>query len=306
MNRSTSMNQSRLMVSLSLVLMGFIYPDILYAQAPQHVQTADTTQIWLVRTTDGNDFIGSIIEQTAENLVLVTANIGQVTIPRDQVEHMQPVKSDRIVDGKLWLENPLPNRYFLGPNSLGLNKGQGYYQNIWVFFNQVTVTPADNFSIGFGTIPILGGDGLPFWIAPRLSVPLAGKEGNVFLGFGGLLGGVIGVDGGVGGYLYSNMAVGSKDTNFGIGLGLANDGEEWADRPAITLGGMHRAGRRLYIIGESFVVRFDGEFEGFGLLGARTVGRHMAFDFGLIFPIGVAAEDLVLLPWVGASIPFGN
>ena len=303
------MNRLCLLFLFSILLIGFARSDISRAQAPetpQNVEPADTTQIWLVRTTDGNDFIGRIVVKNTESLVLMTQNIGQVTIPKNQIEQMRPIKSDRIVDGKLWLENPLPNRYFLGPNSIGLKKGQGYYQNIWVFFNQVTFTPADNFSLGLGTVPILGGDGLPFWIAPRLSLPLDGRDGNVYLGFGGLIGGVIGPDGGIGGYLYSNIALGSKDTNFGVGLGIANDGEEWGDRPAITFGGMHRASRRLYIIGESFVVRFDGNFEGFGLFGVRTMGRYMAFDFGLIFPIGVAAEDTVLLPWVGASIPFGH
>ena len=241
------MNYSPLFCLLSILLINFVHPDALYAQAPdtlQHAQAADSTQIWMVRTTDGNDFVGIIVEDTAEHVVLETRNIGLVTIPRDQIERMRPISSDRIVDGKLWPENPLPNRYFLGPNSIGLKKGQGYYQNIWVLFNQVTFTPADNFSIGIGTIPIFGGGGLPFWISPRLSVPLDGADGSVFLGFGGFLGGVAGADGGLGVYAYSNLAVGSRDTNFGIGLGMANDGDEWSDRPAITLGGMHRASQR--------------------------------------------------------------
>ena len=72
-------------------MIGFARPDIVHAQAPetpQHVEAADTTQIWLVRTTDGNDFIGRVVDKRTENLVLMTLNIGQVTIPKNQIERV--------------------------------------------------------------------------------------------------------------------------------------------------------------------------------------------------------------------------
>jgi len=61
----------------------------------------------------------------------------------------------------------------------GLHKGEGYYQNIWVFWNQASFGVTENFSLGFGIIPLFlfGGEAgqySPIWVVPKLSYPWLG------------------------------------------------------------------------------------------------------------------------------------
>ena len=303
------MNYQILLVLLILLHTTALAPSLVRAQVPpdttMHQVPADTAQVWAIRTADGNDFYGTIVEQTEVAVVLETQNIGVVTIPLDQVVRMDRVSEERVVNGVIWPKNPLPNRYFLGSNGIGLDAGEGYYQNIWVFFNQVTFTFVDNFSVGFGTVPfIASGSNVPFWIAPRLGIPMAGRDGKVHLGLGGVLGGILGTDGGVAGVAYGSLTFGDRNNNFSLGLGFGNDGDDWSEQPLITIGGMLRTGRRGYLMGETFLASFDGELDGFGLIGYRAMGRFIAFDAGFIFPVGIG--EFGLLPWVGVSVPFGR
>ncbi|TVR29947.1 MAG: hypothetical protein EA390_08880 [Balneolaceae bacterium] len=216
---------------------------------------------------------------------------------------MQVLDPNRIRDGEYWFENPQGTRYFFAPNAIGLRKGSGYYQNAWIFFNNVNYGVSDNFSIGAGTIPVFlfGVSALPIWVLPKLSIPVA--AGNVHLAAGALIGGVIGEDSGGFGLAYGNATFGNRDRNVTVGLGYGYAGDEWSDTALLNISGLYRAGKNFQWLAEIyFLPGIDGS--GFGIFGARWAPENFAVDFGLGRPLRDAG--FIGFPWLGVTIPFGN
>lgn len=108
-------------------------------------------------------------------------------------------------------ENPHATRYLFGPNGYGLRKGEGYYSNTWIFFNQLSYGFTDNFTVGAGVIPLFclpaprRRSGSP----PKFSIPV--KKDVVNLGVGGLFATVLGgEDVGTFGIAYGQLTLGSR------------------------------------------------------------------------------------------------
>lgn len=154
-------------------------------------QEQDTT-VYRVETTDGNEFIGTIVSQDETQIILRTKEFGDITISKAAIKKMAPIKVSQMKGGTYWFENPQSTRYFWQPNGYGLKKGEGYYQNVWIFFNQVSVGITDNFLIGAGIVPLFlfAGSSSPVWIAPKFSVPI--KKDKFNMGAGALMGTVLG------------------------------------------------------------------------------------------------------------------
>lgn len=284
----------------------FFFTFILLSVNPVFVVQAQESVGETVRitTTDGNIFMG-VIELINEDRVIVRVDgIGEVTVQRSNIRKIEVIDPERIRGGKYWFENPHGTRYFFAPNAIGLKKGTGYYQNAWIFFNNVNYGITDRFSIGAGLIPgfLFGGgiDATPLWILPKLSIPVSGD--NFHLGVGAMIGGVIGS--GSGALFYGSGTVGSTDKNLTVGLGYGASGGELSSTPLVNISGMYRAKRTIYMLGELYVLPgVDGS--GFTLLGARWAPENFAVDFGLIIPLEMTGE-FIGIPWLGVSIPFGD
>lgn len=271
--------------------------SIVHAQG----STGETVRI---TTTDGNILMGVIEQENEERIIIRVEGIGEVTVQRSNISKIEVIHPDRIRNGEYWFENPHGTRYFFAPNAIGLQKGTGYYQNAWIFFNNVNYGVSDNFSIGAGLIPgfLFGGglDATPIWILPKLSIPVSGD--NFHLGVGAMIGGIIGS--GSGALFYGSGTVGSTDKNLTIGLGYGASGGEISNTPLVNISGMYRAKRTIYLLGELYVLPGIDE-SGIALFGARWAPENFAVDFGLILPL----EDtggFIGVPWLGVSIPFGN
>ena len=257
-----------------------------------------------VTTTEGNILIGVIEQQNEERMIIRVKDIGEVTIQRSNISNIEVIHPDRIRNGSYWFENPHGTRYFFAPNAIGLRKGSGYYQNAWIFFNNVNYGVSNNFSIGAGLIPgfLFGGglDATPLWILPKLSIPVSGD--NFHLGVGAMIGGVVGS--GSGALFYGSGTVGSTDKTLTIGLGYGASGGDISSTPLVNISGMYRAKRTIYMLGELyFLPGIDGS--GLTLLGARWAPENFAVDFGLILPLADTG-GFISIPWLGVSIPFGN
>src|SRR5687767_1809845 len=125
-----------------------------------NAQQTDST-LSKVETTDGNTYVGKIVSETNETLTLRTDNIGELTFKKSNIVRITPVQSAQLKNGVLWSDNPQATRYFLAPNGYGLKRGEAYYQNVWIFFNQVSVGVTDNFSMGAGMVPLFLFAGAP-------------------------------------------------------------------------------------------------------------------------------------------------
>jgi hypothetical protein len=159
-----------------------------YSQEP-----GDSTSVWVVETTDGNEFTGTILFEDSAGIILTTAIYGELHINSSHIKKRKEIPSDHLVGGEYWFGNPHATRYFFGPNVYGLQKGEGYYQNTWIFLNQVNYGISDYFSLGGGVMPLflIAGSPSPVWLTPKLSFPLVRDKVN--LGAGMLLVHVLGV-----------------------------------------------------------------------------------------------------------------
>lgn len=288
-----------------LVVLLWAFGGTLSAAKAQPVVT-DTSQMVLVKTRDGNRYMGHIVSQDAAQMVLKTDQLGVVSLQKDQLVQIKTIRKQEIVDGEYWPENPHATRYLFGPNGYGLRKGEGYYSNTWIFFNQLSYGFTDNFTVGAGVIPLFlfAGAPTPIWITPKFSIPV--KKDVVNLGVGGLFATVLGgEDVGTFGIAYGQLTLGSRDRNVNFGLGYGYAGSEWANTPTLSFSGVYRAGKRFALLSENYL--FDtGENNVFLLsAGGRYLGDRLAIDGALILPTQTDGE-LFAIPWLGISVPFGN
>jgi hypothetical protein len=192
------------------------------------------------------------------------------------------------------------------PNGYGLIKGEGYYQNIWVLWNQFAYGVSDNFSIGGGMIPLFlfGGGPTPVFLTPKFSIPL--EHNKINLGAGALIGTVLGEEDTGFGILYGLSTFGSPDNNVTVGMGYGFAGGEWASSPLINVNGMFRVSSRGYFITENYYINVGGG----GLLlitvGGRWIIKKAALDYGLVIPAGGDIGAFVAVPWLGFTVPFGK
>jgi hypothetical protein len=265
---------------------------------------AQDSETYRITTTDGNVFIGVLISENDESVTIETESAGRITINRSNIQEMILLAEDRMRDDGYWNENPLKTRYLFAPNALGLKKGSGYYQNTWILFNNVNYGVTNNFSIGVGTVPLFlfGVPYTPFWLMPKLSIPVASDQFH--LSAGALIGGIVGEDSGSGGLLYGTGTVGSGDRNLSVGLGYAYGGGEISSTPVVNISGLMRTGRNIYFISENYFVS-DAGLNGLMSLGVRWAPENFSLDFALLRPIE-ATGSFIGVPWLGVTLPFGK
>ncbi|MEZ4702611.1 MAG: hypothetical protein R2834_24765 [Rhodothermales bacterium] len=274
------------------------------AQAP-----ADTAQVWRIVTRDGNEYVGKIVERVAGAIRLETDTIGVVSIREELIVRMEVVDARRRDSGEIWARNPQATRYFWGPNGYGLRKGEGYYQNVWIFFNQISIGVTDHATIGLGLVPLFlwGGEAFPAWITPKLSLPIVPDKFNLGIGaLAGTLVGGFGSEDGAAGIVYGIGTYGSRDANVSFGLGYGFAGRDWGRHPALTLSAMSRQGKRSYLLFESYIISTGEESAGLALFGGRYIASRISIDYGGMVPFGFEVDRLIVLPWLALVVPFGN
>lgn len=272
---------------------------------PANAQTEPDSALYRIETRDGNEYIGRIVSQDQRMIVLNTQQLGTITIQKIDIKSMIAVQPDRIQDGRFFFDNPQSTRYLWQPNGYGLKKGEAYYQNVWIFFNQASYGVTDNFTIGAGIIPLFlfAGASTPAWITPKFSVPVVENKFNV--GAGALLGTVLGEPESGFGIAYGISTFGSRDKNFSVGLGYGYAAGEWADTPLISFSGMIRTGERGYFLTENYLISSGDENLVLLSFGGRRIVKRVGIDFALVVPTQTGG-DVIAIPILGLTVPFGN
>lgn len=282
----------------------FLLPIMLRAQDQDN--QSEESQMVLVQTKDGNEYLGTIISEDEVKITIRTQNLGDITLFRSDIIRISDMDTGKMVNGEFWFSNPQATRYYWLPNGYGLKKGESYYQNVWIFFNQVSTGITDNFSVGAGMVPLFlfAGAETPVWITPKVSFPIVKDKFN--LGAGALVGTVIGSDDGGFGILYGLSTFGSRDKNLTIGLGWAYAGGTIANAPTVSLAGMIRTGPRGYFLTENYFISAGGETVGILSAGGRRIIKRISLDYGLFLPIAPGLDTIIAVPWLGITIPFGK
>jgi len=259
--------------SFLLVIILFATTQMLLAQ------TAQDTSLVQIETSDGNEFIGEIVSEDSLIVILKTDKLGQITIPKNDIISRKTVNVQQIKDGKLWFDNPQATRYFWAPNGYGLKKEEGYYQNIYVLWNQFAYGVSDNFSIGGGVIPLFlfGGGATPVFITPKFSIPIQKDKFNI--GGGALIGTVLGESEMSFGIVYGLTTIGTRDNNVSFSLGYGFAGGEWAQSPLVNVSGLFRVSSRFYFITENYYINTGGEGGALIGVGGRWIIKKGSFGF---------------------------
>lgn len=290
----------RLITSLIAAL--FIFSGL----SAQETVLADSTKMIKIEMKDGNTFVGLVVEESDKVVVLSTERMGRITLQKQDIKTRMELQGVRREKGEFWMPNPQSTRYFWAPNGYGLKKGEAYYQNIWVFYNQISWGITNNFSMSTGMIPLFlfGGTATPIWVVPKFSFPV--KEDNLNIGTGAFLGTVLGDQSGLFGLLFGTVTAGSRDKNisFGIAQGFSTDG--WLDIPIFNFSAMARTGPRGYFVSENYLITADGEFGAVISAGGRSIIRNVGLDYSIWIPIFPDMGTFIAAPFLGITVPLGK
>lgn len=257
-----------------------------------------------VETRDGSTIQGELISETETELVIRTASSGDITVQKANIIRRQVLNSRQFKNGEYWHDNPQSTRYFFVPNALGLPKGQGYYQNIWILFNNVNYGITDNFSMGVGFVPmfLFGVSETPIWLLPKVSIPVMSDDFHIAAG--AMIGGVVGEASF--GVLYGMTTYGNRDNNISLGLGYGYAGEEVSKSPVVTVSAMYRFSKRWYFVTDNYFFPSATD-NGLMNIGMRWAPERVAVDFSLTRLISSDDDaDFIGIPLLGVSIPFGK
>lgn len=280
--------------------------------APLPVSAQDSEEpeaddpIYRVETTGGTVYIGPLIEETDEHVVIRVDDGTEVRVQRDRIKALEKLDLDRVRNGAYWFKNPQSTRYFFAPNAIGLEEGRGYYQNTWVLFNNINYGLSDRFSVGVGFVPtvLFGVPVVPVWVLPKAS--FSNQDEDLHLAVGGVLGGVFGGGESTGlGLIYTATTVGGHDQNLTAGIGYGYAEGSFSQAPLFNVSGVTRVSQRFYLLTENYFFVTDDETTGIISAGIRYAPEGFSVDFGLFRPL----EDtggFIGLPWLGVSIPFGR
>lgn len=291
----------------SLARLAFLLAGLLFLSFFSYAQSGQDSIKSQVETMDGNQYIGIILNQTSESIRLKTDILGEISIPRTNIKRITQLSATKSKDGTYWLDNPQATRYFWAPNGYNLKAGEGYYQNVWVLFNQAVVGLTNHFSVGVGVMPLFlfGGAPTPVWVTAKFSIPVV--ENKVNLGAGALLSTVVGGDSGSSfGILYGISTFGSKDKNLNIGLGWGFADGKMAKDPTLNISGMIRTGARGYLITENYLISTPDETDIVTMIGGRRIIKRVGLDFGVVMPFSKSIDSFIAIPWLGLTIPFGE
>ena len=289
-------NLTVIIIYVSWILM---IPGTGYAQENQ-----DHT-LYHIETKDGNIYTGNILSRDSVSILLQEQSLGEISLRTSDIKVIRGGDNKKKGNTSTWSENPQATRYFWSPNGYGLKPGEGYYQNIWIFFNQVSVGLTDNFSIGGGTIPLFlfAGAPTPVWITPKISIPVS--KDNFNIGAGALAGTVLGVDHSGFGILYGITTFGSRDTNLSIGLGYGYIGGEFSKTPAVNISGMVRTGKKSYLMSENYFLTSGDNTILLLSFGGRWMIGKAGLDGFLLIPTSSNIDRFFAIPMLGITIPFG-
>ena len=267
-----------------------------------------------ITMTDGSVYIGEIISQEQGIIRLKTSNLGTLQVPTVNIERLEDLTGDKMRKGQYWFENPSYNRYFLGQSAQPLRKGEGYYQNIWVFFNSAHYGITRNISVGggFEFLSTFGAKTPIFFLSAKAGFPFGQRSSAGatirYLNIADLSGDD-NIETDLAGGLFLGTAqytYGTSDHNLTAGIGYGVAGKESADRPVFMISGQTRPGRRFGLLTENYIIPVDNGIEAIFIYGMRFMGERISFDLVFLNHPEIAKLIFIGIPMVDFVFKFGK
>jgi hypothetical protein len=258
----------------------------------------------VIKHNDGNTYQGEIVNINSEIVKLSTKTLGTIELDREDLKSIESTTEKDISKGNLPMHSVFGSRYYFGPSSLGLKKGEGYYQNLLIFYNQVGYGVTDHFTIGASMVPLfLFGGPTPFGLSAKVHTHLAD---NISISAGFLGGGIIGdlsddfgdFGDNLGGIGFGTFTLGNRRQNFTLGGGITTTGEG-----VLNISGQLPLSKKFFLVSENYITQ--GAWV--TITGGRYMFKQVGFDFGLLRPLGQGdIGDFIGFPYIGVTLPFGN
>ncbi|MFD2721880.1 hypothetical protein ACFST9_24400 [Hymenobacter monticola] len=234
-----------------------------------------------VELKSGNSFVGVLRTAGPQEMEFETKDLGTVRVQRANLRDLVLLTDGQSRRGYDYVGNG--NRLFFGPTARNLRRGEGYVQDIDIFLLSANYGITDNFSMGViaSFIPGLGSYNL-VGLTPKVSF---GAKDNLRFGAGAM---VVFVSGYTAGVTYANATVGSADHNLtgGVGFGFSGSGG-FGSTPVFMLGGATRVSRRIFLMNESYLVRYtdtNRKSTGLaGIAGLRVAWPRISGSLGLMY-----------------------
>jgi len=232
---------------------------------------------------NGAFYIGTIISENDNELKILSNEIGEITLSKKYIVSIRKIYGENVKDGKYWFPNPSSTRNLLSPTGYGLKAGEGYYQNIYVFFNSITFGITDFISLGVGTEFFTLSSGRPIFIVnPKLSFELSESFRLGISSF--LIGANFDRDYSVAGIHNAVLTYGNEDDNISVGGGLTTSENNSADA-IFTLSGMVRLSKGTALVTENWIGSTAFEDLAYSTIfsyAIRLMGETYSFDLGFI------------------------
>ncbi|MCX6828276.1 MAG: hypothetical protein NT002_03195 [candidate division Zixibacteria bacterium] len=263
-----------------------------------HVPDSGKTQILTLN--DGSTLTGKITKVNVDSIAFTT-QMGEMTISIDKIVEIKEVASSSFKGGKFWFPNPNQTRLYLSPTGRMLKKGQGYFSDLLLFFPSVSFGVTDNITLGGGVslFPGVDIDKQLYYLIPKIGFN-AGK--NVAIAGSVLIMRIPGFDDDgfdtpkSMGIVFGTCTIGGEDNSFTFGVGHGYVGDEFAESPAVLVGGEYRIARRLSFVSENW--KFPDVDNPLISYGLRFFGESISVDLALF---NVLSEDFFFpgIPMVG-------
>ncbi|MDQ3950501.1 MAG: hypothetical protein M3282_09145 [Gemmatimonadota bacterium] len=268
--------------------------------------TADSAQMYVLRTRDGSLFVGRLTRATVDSVYFVSAG-GPITVPRSAVLELRQLGRGAMRAGVYWPPNPGNTRLFFAPTGRMLEKGEGYFSDTYLFFLNFVggITSRVTFGGGFSIFPFDDFSENIFYLTPKVGL-IQGASFNLaagaLIGFAGF-GGFFDDSGDIGsfGIVYGVGTAGSPDASVSVGLGLGYGGGDFGENPILMFGGERRVSRRVSLLSENYLVAGvdDGLVLSYGL---RFFGDRLSVDLAFI---NIPSEPIFPgVPYVAFAVKF--
>ena len=269
------------------------------------LRIADSSQVQVIRLRDGSSIVGRITEIGTDTVKFV-ANSGTLSIARTDIVELREVATSSLRKGEVWPANPNATRLLFSPTGRMLEKGEGYFNDTYLFLVSVHGGITSRFTLGGGlsVLPLDDFTDNALFVMPKIGV-VASPKFNLAVG---ALAGFVGAafdDEDTNpsfGIIYAVGTVGSPDASLSFGTGLGYAGGSLSDYPGVMLGADTRLSRRISFVTENYLVP-NGDVSSILSYGLRFFGEKLSADLAFWY---VPGEDIPFpgIPYVAFSVKF--
>lgn len=271
-----------------------------FAQESEEARSDRSVEFVELLLDDGSKLIGTVLSETADELVFRTASGTEIRIDPTTIRRRRTVEG-RIHDGSFEPFDPTLSRTLFAPTARAIPRGSGYVVLHELFFLSGGWGMGGGMTLSGGMSLIPGAGEQLIWFAPKLTV----VERDGLSVSGGLLAGTITGSADAGGILYGVSSFGSRAKSGSVGVGFLFGGGEVDDTPIILVSGEWAMGDRTSLISENYAIPTEAS-GALVSLGIRFRSSRMTLDFAGITHSSIfgAGEGLAIIPWLGVTRNF--